>query len=1049
MTSMRFGLVAAIVLLPLLPATAQTTGGLSGMVVDSASDKPVADAVVIAQSPALQGEQTAVTDSKGYFEITLLPAGEYRITVQREGYQPFTQSGLLIRVDSTIRVRLALVPESLQGQAVEITAQRPTVAVNSAQTGGLISREQMNLVPYGRNNRNFDAVLTSVPGVVNDNLGFQLNGAQSLESSYLIDGVNVSDPAFATQGTSLLQDFIQEVEVKSGGYQAEYGRASGGIVNAVTKSGGNEFHGSVFINWTPLEAARKQVGVANAIARKDSLRYNLDFGAEVGGPIVRDKLWFFAGFAPQLESINVERIVQARRDNGTGQPVVGANGQALFDPVASKTYTDTITRYQYTGKLTYLINENHSVALHAFGSPSTETGVLPTSVAGIAGNEGRFLAQRTGGGVDAALSYTGKLLRKSMLVEATLGFHHGQTATTPTSVAGHSAAELRDTPGVTYLQTLSLLNRQFQDPTTPDYQAASAVTSACTVKSNGFDPCPVSGYSVGGFGFLRAQNVNRLLGVLKLSNFIEAAGHHQFKYGIDAGQDNYTLDKEYTGDGLWNADGTNFVISRHYGVTDPNNPTIPALNPDGSFVLIKQSTSTRNVTIAAFAQDTWNVLDKVVLDLGVRVEKQLMYQDQARTVYDQNLNPYSGAPISLTNVMPRLGLIYDFTGRGLSKVYASYGRFYEYVPLDLADRTLSGEKRVNFAVDPFACGASKSLLSVDPRQCAIVPGYFAGRTYTFTGAGYGNLIDSRLSGQYNDEYQAGVEYQVYRDVTVGVSYVHKQVGRVIEDMSNNDGASYFLSNPGVAGTMGYSATTGTGIVVLEPPPRRVYDALTLTVGKNFADHYFFTASYTYSSNRGNYPGLFRPENNQIDPNLTSEYDLVSSLANKDGPLPTDTPNAFKLDGGYVYELNAKTQLLLGGSVRVIQGTPLSILARNPDRPSYGPTESFVLPRGSDGRLPWQYSINLRAAASYKLSPQYALGLNVDLQNVTNYQPVIAQDQSFSTDLAGVAPIINGTVADLATARDGNGRAVVVNPLFRTPTQYALPFSMRVGARLSF
>jgi hypothetical protein len=602
---------------------------------------------------------------------------------------------------------------------------------------------------------------------------------------------------------------------------------------------------------------------------------------------------------------------------------------------------------------------------------------------------------------------------------------------------------------VTYLQTLSLLNRQFQDSTTPDYQTAGAVNSACTVKANGFDPCPVSGYSVGGLGFLRSQNVNRFIGVLKLSNFIEAAGHHQFKYGVDAGQDTYTLAKEYTGDGLWNADGTNFVISRHYGVTDPVNPTVPALDPNGGFVLIKQSTSTRNVTVAAFAQDTWNVLDKVVVDAGLRLEKQLMYQDQNRTVYDQNLAAYSGAPINLTNLMPRLGVIYDFTGRGLSKVYASYGRFYEYVPLDLADRTLSGEKRVNFAADPLNCGASRSLLNVDPRQCAIVPGYFAGRTYTFTGAGFGNLIDTQLKGQYNDEVQAGVQYQVYRDISIGASYVHKQVGRVIEDMSNNDGASYFLSNPGVSGTMGYSATTGTGIVVLEPPPRRVYDAVTITLGKNFADNYFFTASYTYSSNRGNYPGLFRPENNQIDPNLTSEYDLVSSLANKDGPLPTDTPNAFKLDGGYVYELDAKTQLLFGGSARAVQGTPLSVLARNPDRPSYGATESFVLPRGSDGRMPWQYSINLRAAANYKLNQRYRLGVNVDLQNITNYQPVIAQDQSFSTDLAGVAPIINGTVADLAAARDGNGRAVAVNPLFRTPTQYALPFSMRVGARISF
>jgi outer membrane receptor protein involved in Fe transport len=1036
-----------------LPAAAQTTGGITGKLVDASSSAPVADAVVIATSPSLQGEQTVVSDSTGSFELVLLPAGVYQIIVQREGYQPFTQSGLTIRLDSTIRVRLSLVPDSLQGQAVEIIAQRPTISVTSSQTGGIVSKEQMNLVPYGRNNRNFDAVLTSIPGVANDNLGFQLNGAQSLESSYIIDGVNVSDPAFSTQGTSLLQDFIQEVEVKSGGYQAEYGRSAGGIINAVTKSGGNDFHGSIFAYYTPFEASRKTVGAASAIARKDSLRYNADFGAELGGPILRDKLWFYVGFAPQFESLNVDRIVQARRDAGTGLPVLGSNGLPVFDPVATKRYTDTTTRYHYTAKLTYLLNENHSLAVHAFGAPQKRSGVLSSlvpQVSDINGSEGRFLGERTGGGIDAALSYSGKLFNKQMLVESSLYYHRSTSSTTPLGLNGFSSAALLATPSVTYGGTRSILDPVFQDGTTPDYQTQQAVLAACTLKANGFDPCPVSSYSTGGLGFLRSQTVYRIGGVLKLSNFVEAAGHHQFKYGIDVGQDHYDLAKQYSGNAAWNATGANFVVSRHYGIADPSNPTQPARDGNGQFLALNPSTSTKNNTIAVFVQDTWNVLDKIVLDVGVRYEKQIMYQDTSRAVYDQNLQPYSGAPINLNNFMPRVGLIYDFTGRGLSKVYGSFGRFYEYIPLDLADRTLSGEKRVNYATDQFNCTASTSLLAVDPRNCAVKQGFFSNnRTYTFTGAGFGNLVDSRLKGQYNDEFQGGAHYQFYRDISIGVDYVHKQVGQIVEDMSNNDGNSYFLANPGVAGTLGYSATTGKGVVVLEPPPVRRYDAITLSLTKNLSENYFVTASYTYSRLRGNYPGLFRPENNQIDPNLTSEYDLASSLANKNGPLPTDIPNSFKVDGAYIYDLNAKTQITLGGSVRVDQGTPLSVLARNPDRPSYGPTESFVLPRGADGRLPWQYSISLRAAASRRLSESYVLSLSVDLQNVTNYQPAITRDQSYSVDLAGVAPITNGTLADLAGARDGNGQPVNVNPLFRTATAYALPFSLRAGARLSF
>src|SRR3954471_6992542 len=184
---------AASYLLLASQGQAQTTGSLSGQVVDATSNEPVGDAVVIAQSTALQGEQTAVTDATGSFEITLLPAGTYTLTVQREGYQPFTQQGLSVRLDRTIKVKLSLVPEALQAQAVEIVAQRPVVAVNSTTTGGTVSKEQMSLVPYGRNSRGFEAVASSIPGVQSDLFGLQVNGAGAPESSYVIDGVMVND----------------------------------------------------------------------------------------------------------------------------------------------------------------------------------------------------------------------------------------------------------------------------------------------------------------------------------------------------------------------------------------------------------------------------------------------------------------------------------------------------------------------------------------------------------------------------------------------------------------------------------------------------------------------------------------------------------------------------------------------------------------------------------------------------------------------------------------------------------------------------------------
>jgi hypothetical protein len=392
--------------------------------------------------------------------------------------------------------------------------------------------------------------------------------------------------------------------------------------------------------------------------------------------------------------------------------------------------------------------------------------------------------------------------------------------------------------------------------------------------------------------------------------------------------------------------------------------------------------------------------------------------------------------------MPRVGLIYDFTQRGLSKVYASFGRFYEYVPLDLADRSLTGEPSANYIVNGNNCKNPK-----DPRTCAIDAASGALFGYT-AGAGYGFVgntesLDPNIKGQYSDEYQAGVQYQVYRDISIGVDYVHKSLGRVVEDMSIDDGVTYFLSNPGESGALGEKALTANGIVVF-PKPVRIYDGITLSVNKNFSENYFVKASYTYSAFRGNYPGLFKSDTGQLDPNITSEYDLISLLPNRSGPLPGDTPNSFKVDGGYVLEIDPKTQVLVGGDFRADQGGPTNYLGAHP---LYGAGEGYVLPRGSGPRLPWVTQLDLRGSVKYAISSAYALAVSLDVFNVLNQQAITSVDENYT--FSRVNPIVGGKVSDLAYLRQTNGQPVVVNSNFGQPSSYQLPLSARLGAKLSF
>jgi len=218
----------------------------------------------------------------------------------------------------------------------------------------------------------------------------------------------------------------------------------------------------------------------------------------------------------------------------------------------------------------------------------------------------------------------------------------------------------------------------------------------------------------------------------------------------------------------------------------------------------------------------------------------------------------------------------------------------------------------------------------------------------------------------------------------------------------------------------------------------------LSVRKIFSRGYFLDFSYTYSSLRGNYPGLFRNENGQLDPNILSEYDLVSLLPNRDGPLPGDIPNSFKADAGYALEISPGTSLQLGGSFRADQGHPLNYLGAHP---LYGPAEAYILPRGSAGRLPWNWEIDVRAAVTRKLWSRYSGTFSLDIFNLTNNRAVTAANEQYTTD--SVYPIVNGRPADLPFLKTVAGTTAVKNAAFLSPTGYQLPLSVRLGARVSF
>lgn len=1073
------------------PAFAQGTSVITGTVTDAATGKPIEDVVVTARAPTLQGEQMVVTDAKGLFRVPQLPPGTYALTLEKESYKPFKRGEIGVRVDRTVRVNIQLQPEAIQGDTVVVVGKPPTVDVGSTNTGVSVGKDFIDSVAFIQPNasgvRSFESLAAVAPQVINDDFGFGFSGAQSPENLYVVDGVSVNNAANGTNAGQFPVEFVEEANVITGGYMAEFGRATGGVVNVVTKSGSNEFRGSVWGNWTPGALAGTSKEVTNDVTVFTSKRHlwnSGDLGAEIGGPVIKDKLWFFAGFSPSWSRTQVTRNLRRflLNDDGTdflyddagfirSETLAGGRKTAFVDTRA----------FSYMAKLTYLFNADHNIALSVIGSPGSSS--APLSAQLLSRRSGRNL--ETADTTSVSAKYTGSFFEKKVLVDASLGWFRVESSSLPSDGSKLDYEPLvgaSGTPAVTFRR---FENRPgfpaapphpisaFEDLADPSLCEASNFRASTQVRYRGSNrfvlSCPATGpganVTLGGFGFMSAAVIDRLQGKATVTYLARALGHHVLKAGIDLEHLTYDSTKAYSGGVVLreNTTGSRFDDYRQYGVVTA---------PDVATTQKKVRSVSTGTSVGAFAQDSWNIMDLVTFNAGLRYETQQLFGADGRLGLTLN-NMFS----------PRLGLIYDFTQQGRSKLFANYAKFYEAVPMTIADRSLTGENQVSFRRYRAAGAADQGGPGCDPRsdisqtlnECqdprnynylnASTNPHYVNGAANLTGAGK-VPVDPGLQPQSSSEVVVGGEYEVVPDGRAGLLYTKRWMDSVIEDMSNDEGSSYFIGNPGY------------GLAKAFPPAKRDYDAVTASFTKAFADGWMGQVSYTWSYLRGNYAGLFRPETGQLDPNINSDFDLVSLLANRDGRLDGDREHAFKAYGSKVFTLTGSLAIVLGVTYESRSGAPINYFGAHP---LYGEDEAFVLPRGTGGRLPWRHVFNGKVGVNYKITKDNTLSFTTDVFNMLNFQAVTGVDQTFtSLDALPLVPrpgqnpqeaaciggtlspqcqefLRNGTLPVQVKVTDENGEnpQIVnmsvsdVNPNFKRPTAYQAPISVRFGLKLTF
>ena len=957
----------------------ETTGTISGVTAD-AQGLPVPGVTVTASGP--QGSRMAVSDANGRFTIAFLVPGTYTVRTELSGFKPVERSNVALRLGQTVDLDLRMDVGGLT-ETVEVSGASPVIDRASTTIGTNIDSELLSRLPVGRR---FSDTLYVAPGVSTGGTVGEANpsisGGSGLDNQYVVDGVNITNQGYGALGSYSIVfgslgngtpfDFMQEVQVKTGGYEAEFGQATGGVVNVVTKSGTNSLRGTAFGYIRPegMESNFTQLSTPNGTVNTTASQLS-DAGVEAGGPIVPDKVFIFGAIDPQWE----RRTFIAPEDF----------------PLRSLGEVDRDRRIiSYAAKGTWQVTGAHRLNASFFGDPA----------------HGDMGPQRT----------------DSLLTTTTSGFSELD------KYGGHNQTVRYD--GV--LGQRFLIEASFG-------RALNEITEIPSVNEwNVTDTTVVPNIITGGIGFF--EQGNRSENLQYAASASNGFGDHQLKFGFLVEDVSYDQVNNRTGptfdlpDGSRTATGATIQI-----LADPTFGRIFRVTRAN----LNTARNTSQLYTAFYVQDTWRVNDRLTILPGIRYEQ----QDLKGTLVDSfKLD---------NNWAPRIGATWDPTGQGRWKIFGNYGIFYSRVPNDLAARALSSDAGIG--ADFFDAGLTQF----------IPDGVLAGGTTThFSIAGAGaDAIDPDVKASYLHEGIVGAEYEVWQGTRVGVRYIHRNIARVLEDVTP---FPIVAANLGVEGadSVDYTLTnvtantpTAGGFGAAFEKPIHDYDAVEVTMDRRFADNWGVQTSYRWSRLHGTFEGAYRDDNGQSDPGITSLFDFPTNDPSYtaigvpefgfrgdirflgklgEGPLPLDRRHQFKIYGNYAFPFG----LNAGVGLQLSSGKPLTPFAANPNINYQNGGEIPECARGCgiqtiDGfktRTPFLTDVNAHVDYGVRLGGRRRIVLLADVFNLFDRQTVLDYDNWTETTFGALNP---------------NFGRPTTSVLGGNPPQIQTPRQVRVGARVEF
>jgi hypothetical protein len=992
----------------------ETTGTLRGEVTDP-TGAIIPDATVEISGPALMRPQTMKTDSAGTFTFMTLPPGTYAINVTAQGFVPTKRVNIDLQVGKILRIDFKLEVGGMT-QTVEVVSDAAIVDVSQSTVAANVTAASIDRLPKGRG---FDSLIALAPGARYEGKsgGYQVDGASASENIFIIDGMeltNIKTGALPGSG-NVPFEFVQELQVKSSGFMAEYGGAMGGVINVVTKSGSNDFHGDVgmYLRTDAMQArprASLQIDAEDDTKHKylqnetDDYRY-ISPGATIGGPIKRDKVWFFAGMYPELTKYN-RKVTFLSNDQ-------------------TRTFTEKDRRDYLNGKIDVAPTTKLRGYVGYIYSPYRQRGQLPARD----GSSDPQVAWDQRGYRSPAASYT---------------FGADYSLTPRLVVSGRGGFNYSNTKDYGVPRGVSV----YQNPNT----AVAGVPDAWRQAYTGYTP----GY---GQNALRTKEIKKRFRTnTDLSYIFNAGGQHTLKTGYEINK--LSLD---AAQGSW-PDG---YIRFYWNSTYTGQAARAGEKMKGTYGYIRhylygESGAASSDNQSLFIQDAWQINRRLTLQLGLRTEREFV-----PSFASGNNIPSRAIEFGFgSKLAPRLGAAWDVLGDGKWKVAGSFGLFYDLMKYSMPQGSFGGaiyqmwfyplnNPDPNFYLSKIQ-RTSDGVAAVAPLKDLELFEWVDWRIPS--NDPNDNTIDPDLKPMRRRVWDFSTDYALTPSLVVSARFTHNSVDRIIEDVGTLTaaGEKYYIANPGFGITVA-PTTWGPGFPPT-PKAKRNYDALELRADKRFSRGYYFSASYTLSRLWGNYSGLASSdENARQDPNVSRYFDLPWMSFDShgklvEGRLATDRPNAFKFYGAYDLKSKLGTTTF-GPSFAIMSGTPLTTQVA-----VISSTPVYVNGRGDLGRTPVYSNTDFLVSHEFAIPAREGMRLKFDLNisNLFNQSTITDRNQDLLHPNYGehlsIVPQENffkGFDYKKMLADGFADGSLTTNPLFGLANGYQGPRYLRLGMKFIF